>query len=183
MCWSETPKGIFDSTRACEIIDGIVDFKADEMVNNKKDRLEEAISLLRSALSISRRNGTQTNWCAFREKVKSFLENNKGNEGKLGYGKVDYKTPLKRAELINEINKWYEKRFKNEKKEFLTISIFDLIADFVMDSQAINTEYISRKEVVERLGKILYYKGSDAAKLMTIKDILLDVIKDIGGEA
>lgn len=25
MCWSETPKGVFDSAKACELVDRIVD--------------------------------------------------------------------------------------------------------------------------------------------------------------
>lgn len=46
----------------------------------------------------------------------------------------DYETPLNRAFLENKISEWYDKKFAHETKRFKTVSVFDLIADFIMDT-------------------------------------------------
>ncbi len=56
-------------------------------------------------------------------------------ELKLGEGKQDYNKPLERAELILDIQKWYENKFKDVKTEYLKVSVFDLMADFVLDTR------------------------------------------------
>jgi hypothetical protein len=48
----------------------------------------------------------------------------------------DYETPLNRASLINKIHHWYDKKFQHTKNfEYLKINVFDLIADFIMDTK------------------------------------------------
>lgn len=47
----------------------------------------------------------------------------------------DYETPLNRAFLINKISEWYDIKFLHEKLRFKTISVFDLIADFIIDTK------------------------------------------------
>ncbi len=47
----------------------------------------------------------------------------------------DYETPLNRAFLVNKISEWYDKKFANETKIFKQVSVFDLIADFILDTK------------------------------------------------
>lgn len=47
----------------------------------------------------------------------------------------DYKTPLKRALLINDIFAWYHKKFANRKSDYIKVSVYDLIADFIIDNK------------------------------------------------
>lgn len=47
----------------------------------------------------------------------------------------DYETPLKRALLINDICAWYHKKFANRKSDYIKVSVYDLIADFIIDNK------------------------------------------------
>lgn len=44
------------------------------------------------------------------------------------------KPALQRAELVNQIGDWYSKKF-NDQGSWQKVSVFDLIADFIMDTR------------------------------------------------
>lgn len=50
---------------------------------------------------------------------------------------LDTEPMIYRAKLINEIREWYYKKFKGG-PEYRQVSIFDLIADFIMDTRKDN---------------------------------------------
>ena len=79
--------------------------------------------------------------------------------------KPDYETPLKRAELISEIHKWYEDKFKDSKVEFMQVSVFDLIADFVMQYERFKPS--SNEESKERLREALEFYANPETYIAT----------------
>jgi hypothetical protein len=47
----------------------------------------------------------------------------------------DYETPLNRALLLNKINDWYDIKFKEVRASHITVSVLDLIADFIIETK------------------------------------------------
>lgn len=50
----------------------------------------------------------------------------------------NYEPMVYRAKLINEISDWYYKKFKPGASDYVRVSVFDLIADFIIDTRTPN---------------------------------------------
>ena len=46
MCWSETPSGVFDSTRASAIVDRLIDLAISEYKRGRDEALQEVAGVL-----------------------------------------------------------------------------------------------------------------------------------------
>lgn len=70
----------------------------------------------------------------------------------------DYETPLNRAFLINKIDEWYEQKFKGQ-SGYKKVSIFDLIADFIIDTKYGTPALPSVEEIAKSMCSYLLKEG------------------------